>query len=150
MKAIPKHSFSWHFTLMDGPRTLAQLDTSWWREKGTLTIEGVEHRAYRESLMGHFVLESGGATVARATKPSVFQRKFVIMHNGVQYTLRSQSPFRRSFAVLQGDTKIGSIAPEGVFTRKADVDLPKDLPLRLKAFILWLTVLLWKRDAQGD
>jgi hypothetical protein len=150
MRAIPKHAFSWEFTMTDGGRTLARLETSWWREKGTLTVEGVEHRAYRESLFGDFVLESGGATVARATKPSAFQRKFVITHNGVEYTLRSHSPFRRSFVVLQGDRAIGSIAPDGVFSRKADVDLPDDLSLPLKAFILWLTVLLWKRDAQAD
>jgi hypothetical protein len=30
-----------------------------------------------------------------------------------------------------------------------NIDLPENLPLPVRAFVIWLTVLLWKREAQA-
>jgi hypothetical protein len=151
MKAIPHSVFSWNFTIADGPRTLARLETSPWREKGALTIAGVVYRAYREGFMaGDFIVESDGTELARATKPSAFRRSFVITHDGMEYTLTARSAFRREFVLLQGERRIGSISPDGLFTRKANVDLPDIMPLPLKAFVVWLAILLWRRQTQNS
>ena len=64
---IPKAWYSWDFSVLDGDRQLAFMDLSSWREKGILTIDGVEHRVYREGAMsGDFVLERDGTVLARA------------------------------------------------------------------------------------
>ena len=34
-------------------------------------------------------------------------------------------------------------------TRRALVDLPPDLPLPVRVFVIWLTVILWKRQAEA-
>jgi hypothetical protein len=37
-----------------------------------------------------------------------------------------------------------------VWTREATADLPRDWPMPIKAFVIWLVIVLWKRDAQSS
>ena len=97
-------------------------------------------------MSGAFILESTAGVVARATKPSSLRRVLIVEHWGCQDTLRAASALRREFILLDGSTRIGSLSPEGIFTRRADVDLPSGLPLTVRVFIIWLTVMLWKHD----
>jgi hypothetical protein len=120
---------------------------STWRERGVITIADVEHHVFRESLVGDFVIERGGGVLARATKPSVFTNTMIVKHDGREYTLRKQSVWKRAFVLLEGERQIGSITPTGMWTRHATVDLPRQWPLHLQAFVMWLTLLLWKREA---
>jgi len=143
----PRRWYSWDFTLTSGDRTLAQLDLSW-REKGVVTIGDFEHRVYREGMVGgDFVIERGGEVLARASKPSVFRHTIVITHDGRQYTLRRKSFWKRAFVLLEGDTTIGSLSPNSWLGRDATVHLPNDWPLAVKTFVVWLAIILWKRDA---
>ena len=150
LRATPKQWCSWNFAVTEGSQALANIDISWWREKGVLTVHGVDYRVYRERMMsGDFILEAAGSVVARAAKPSAFHRSFTIVHEGKRYTLRAKSVFRRGFVLLDGDREIGSLSPEGIFTRRATVDLPQALPLPVKVFIIWLAVILWKRSSDA-
>jgi hypothetical protein len=150
LRAIPKRWFSWDFTVIEGSRPVADIDLSWWREKGVLTVDGVTYSVSREGLMsGEFTLESGGSVLARAEKPSAFRRTFVIRHRDRHYTLKAKSAFRRSFVLLQGDREVGFLTPDGLFTRSASVHLPEDLPLAVHVFITWLAIILWKRESDA-
>jgi hypothetical protein len=150
LKAVPKSWFSWDFTVMDESRPVAEIDVSRWREKGLLTVEGATYQVYREGLMsGAFVLESAGSALARAEKPSAFHRSFIIEHAGKRYTLRARSAFGREFLLLDGAKEIGSLSPEGFFTRRARANLPELLPLPVRIFILWLAFILWKRESDS-
>ena len=150
LTAVPTRWFSWEFTVNDGPRTVATIDVSWWLEQGTLTVAGIEHRVYREGLLsGSFILEAAGSVVARATKPSAFRRAFAIDHGGRRYALQATAMLRRRMELLDGNRAIGSLSPQGVFTRRADVDLPTDLPLAVRVFVIWLAVILWKRESDS-
>jgi hypothetical protein len=145
---IPKRWASWDFTIMDGPRVVAEIDTSWWRERGELAVDGVRYRVYREGMAsGDFIIEGAGSVVARAEKPSAFRRAFTIKAADKRYTLRAKDAFRRTFVLLEGDREIGSLSLAGFFTRRVAVDLPAQLSLPLRMFIVWLSVVLWKRDA---
>jgi hypothetical protein len=147
LKVIPK-AFSWTFSVMDGSEPVAHAaDRSWWSDKGELTVQGITYTARREGVMsGRFVLESTAGVLARATKPSALRRSLIVEHSGRQYTLRATSALRREFVLLDGSTRIGSISPEGIFTRRAAVDLPPALPLTVRVFIVWLTLMLWKHE----
>ena len=147
LKMIPKR-FSWSFSLMDGSEPVARsVDRSWWSDKGELTVQGVTYTARREGVMrSAFVLESTAGVLARATKPSFLRRSLIVEHSGRQYTLRAASAFRRGFVLLDGSTRIGSLSPEGFFTRRAAVDLPQALPLTVRVFIVWLAAMLWKHE----
>jgi len=147
MKLIPKSWLSWDFTAFDGSHAVADFDISSWREKATLTVQSDEYSVYREGMMsGDFILQSvAGLEWARAEKPSAFRRCFVIRHAGNSYTLRATS--MRQFTLFDDSREIGSISPDGFFTRRATVDLPDALPLPVRMFITWLAIILWKRDA---
>jgi hypothetical protein len=147
MQVVPTHWYSWDVTVTDESRPVADITLSWWREKGELTIDGATYPLYREApISGDFVLEHAGRVLARAEKPSVFRREFVIRHADREYSLRRESMFRRAFVLLDGSQQVGSIAPNSAFTRKAAADLPHDLPLPVRMFIVWLTVISWRRE----
>lgn len=144
---VPRHWYSWDYRVTDASRPVADIALSWWREKGAMTIDGATYQVSREAVMsGDFVLERAGSVLARAEKPSVFRRAFVIRHAGREYTLRPRALFRRAFILMDGSRQVGSIAPTGAFTRKAAADLPHDLPLPVRMFIVWLTVISWRRE----
>lgn len=52
--------------------------------------------------------------------------------------------------MFEGETEIGRVSPQGILSRRAEVDLPDAWPLPLKIFIVWLAVLLWKRDSDSS
>jgi hypothetical protein len=146
----PHNWFSWNFSLFDGERTLAEVNLSSWRERGTLMVEGVEYNVYRESPLGEFLLQRSGSVLARAEKPSMFVRSFLIKYQQKPYTLRAESAFRRAFVLLDGEREIGSIVPKGVFTRNSVVTLPDEWPLPIQSFAIWLTLVHWRRDASSN
>jgi hypothetical protein len=50
---------------------------------------------------------------------------------------------------MDGERQIGSISPESVWTRRSAADLPSDWPVPIKSFVIWLVILLWKRNANS-
>ena len=148
LTAIPKAWFSWDFTVLEGAQPVADIDVSWWRESGSLRVQGTSYQVYREGVMsGAFILESAGTVLARAEKPSAFRRLFLLEHAGRQYTLRSA--FWGRFLLSDDSREIGSLSRESIFMRRARVDLPEDLPLSVRIFIVWLAVIMWKRDSDS-
>ncbi len=151
LRAIPRHWFSWNYRIFEESQHVADIDVSWWCEKGLLTVQGDAYQVYREGpKRGAFILESSGTVLARAEKPSVFLRCFFFEHKGRFYTLRASSAFRREFILLDGAETIGFLSPEGIFTNRASVDLPETLPLAVRVFIVWLTVILWRRESDSN
>jgi hypothetical protein len=147
LQVVPTHWFSSDFTVQQAAKRVVDADVSSWRESSVLTIEGVRYEAYREGWMsGLFVLEQNGRIVARAEKPSAFCRKYLLRYADQEYRLDAASAFGRKFVLLQGSRQIGSIARASWCTREAMADLPDTLPLHLRAFIIWLTMMQWRRD----
>ena len=149
LTVAPKHWYSWEFTLAAGDRVVADIDISSWRERGRLQVNGRAYRVYRDGMMGPFILDADGVEVARAAKPSAFHRAFVLRHEGRELELRAANALRRQFLLLDGGTEVGVIDPQSVWTRSADVEFRIPLPEAVQAFIVWLTLLLWKRESDG-
>jgi hypothetical protein len=151
LAARPKSRFSWDFEVLDGSRVVADIDMTFWRRKGTLTVEGAPFRAYREGLMsGPFLLEDpAGTVVARAEKPNALFRSFDLEHAGRRLNLRAHTAFGRAFVLEEGGRPVGTIAPDRFWTRRTTARLPDDLPLPVRAFILWLVFVLWRREADS-
>jgi hypothetical protein len=151
LELVPLGWFSWDFSIFQNGSPIGQIRiSSSWREKGVLAVGGSSYNVYRERLMsGQFILELNGTQLARAEKPSALRSSFTVQHEGKTYILKVESAFRQSFLLLENDRQIGSISPVSMFTRKARVDLPEELPLPIKVFLLWLTVILWKRNFEG-
>ena len=146
----PRRWYSWDFAILEGSREVADMDLSAWREKATLTIDGVEYRVSREGLVsGDFLLERGGTVLARATKPSAFWNTFIIHYMGREYTLRKASMWRRTFILDDQGHEIGRIVPHSMWRRDGTATLPPDWPLPVRAFVVWLVIILWKREADS-
>jgi hypothetical protein len=150
LTAIPKGWFSKNYRVMDGALQVAEIDMSWWREEGRLEVEGATYKAYREKLMsGAFILEAAGTALARAEKPGALHRRFLIEYGDRKYVFQAKSVWGREFILFDGQNEIGSVAPEGLLTRRAAVNLPDGLALPVKVFILWLAIILWERESDS-
>jgi hypothetical protein len=150
LTVVRTHWFSRGLTVSDGSRVVATIDMARWRERGVLTVQGVTCRLFRERPRGgDFILESSGTTLARARKPSAFRRTFIIDHAGRRYVLRARAAFRRAFVLVEGDREVGSVSPASLFARGASAELPVEMPLPVKAFLIWLVVISWRRAARA-
>ena len=150
LRIVPARWFSWDFNVSQGLHPVADIDISWWRERGQVTVQGTPFRVSRQGMLsGDFLLESDRGVVARATKPSVLRRSFDVQHESKTYTLQAQSALRRSFVLLEGGREVGNISPDGFWTRRASATLPSDMPLPVQVFLIWLAVLLWKRESDS-
>jgi hypothetical protein len=148
MTMVPRRWYSWDFTVMSGDRTVASLDFSSWRERAEIVIGDVTYHVFREGVCsGDFKLERAGNELARASKPSAFRHTLIVHYNGRDYTLRKESLWRRTFVLMDGERAIGVISPESPWTRRSKTDLPAEWPAPVKAFVIWLVIMLWKRDA---
>ncbi len=147
----PQKWYSWHFKVMDGETEVAVINMSHWRERGTLQIKGVALKVYRKGwLKGTYALTVDGIELARAEKPGIFRRTILIHHAQNHYTLTAVSVFRRKMLLMQGDKVIGTLAPRGAFSRRMVAKLPDTLSEPLRVFVIWLTLILWKREYDGS
>jgi hypothetical protein len=127
-----------------GEGNLVRQRPRFFADKGELRVQGVIYTARREK--SSYVLELAGHVLARAERLRKWPRELVIEHSGRRYTLRAKSVFRRDFQLFDDSTQIGFVSPEGLFTRKAAVELPRTLPLFLQVFVIWLAMTLWKHE----
>ena len=150
LKAIPRKWWSWTFSVFNDGREIAELSFACLREGGGLRFCDSIYRIYRQGMFsGSFILETNGQITAYAEKPSVLHRSFTVHHAGKTYILEAESAFRRKFVLRNADSVTGSISPEKACARDARIDLPTELPLPVRLFMVWLTLLLWKRDADS-
>jgi hypothetical protein len=146
-----KRWFVWDFAVRDDRgQEVGQVRLSAWRERGYVVAGGLEYRISRERAVGtSFVLEGAGSALARAEKRSAFRRAFAIAHGGNEYTLRARSAWRREMVLFDDEVEIGGVAPERAWGRRARADLPQGLPLEFKLFVVWLALVLWKRQERA-
>ena len=136
MLTVVSNAWSYTFSVTDGTESVAQaVDLSFWGDKGELRIKDDIYTARRDK--SSYLLETAARVLARAEQPRNTDRR---------YTLRAKSALRRQFLLLEGSRQIGSLSPEGMFTRKTAVELPKAIPLFLQVFIIWLAMTLWKHE----
>ncbi len=147
---VAKHWFSWDFWLQEpSGNAVAEVRLSSWRERGSVLVDGVTYRIRRDGLLGPFVMEApDGAVVGTAVKRGVFRAAFVLGEREPIYRLQAMGFLRKRYGVFREDgSQIGSIVPGMWFRRRADVELAADVPETLRAFLVWLSCLLWKRAA---
>jgi hypothetical protein len=151
LKAVPKGWFTTKFVLVDYAKPVGLIAMAWGSESATIRIGSETYRTYRQGFMsGLFLLESAnGGIFATADKPSAFVRSFQLTFDGQTFALEAESAFFRKFILRDRGEVIGSIYPNGIFTRASTIDLPESFPLPLRAFMFWLVALLWKRASDS-
>jgi hypothetical protein len=151
LRAVPKYWFSSDFIVKDSTsKSVGEVRLSSWRERGAVKIGEMEYAVARQGILGDYVFERQGSILARAEKPNALRNMFIMKHDGKQYVLKRRSFMFRELVLYEGEHEAGRITPEGPFTRRALVQLPEQLPLAMKLFIICLAMLLWRRDQHSS
>jgi hypothetical protein len=150
IEAIPTDFFSTNFRLEQENKLVGELDPSMWRCKATLELEEGTYNLYREKFLGgDYLLERNGNVVARATKISVLRDKYAVQFGNRTIELKKLRWTSRKFGLFEDERQIGTIYPRGVFTKRANIDVPGEWPMASRVFIFWLVFLAWKRESQA-
>lgn len=148
LHALPTSWFSSSFQITRDGEEVGHLVLTRLRETATFTVNDVEFKFYREGLVsGDFVLDFQGSAIAVAQKPSAFRQRFTVSFKEHDYVLAAASAMGRAFVLRAGEEEVGHIRPFNMLSRKAEVDLPDEVPLPVQAFCLWLVLVLWQRAA---
>lgn len=118
---------------------------------GPSTASPIGGQTYRLRRVGvlreRFTLEpavAGALAVASATQRDPLRREFTVEVGARRLTLRSASLLRSDYLLLDGAQTIGTLHPVGALRQSVEADLPDDLPLEARVFIVWVVLLLWR------
>ncbi len=147
LTGIPKSWITWDYELRDKSTLVATLYLDWMVERARCTIFGRSWDLGRESwYSGAFFVKQAGRVAASAAKPNSLLRSFQVKFDAKVYRWEAESAFVRAFRLLDGEQVIGSMRPENVFTRRATIELPDEFSAERKAFLVWLALLMWRRQ----
>lgn len=151
LRAKPKGIFSKKFRLSAGEADVGELRISQLREKAQAVIHDRQLSLYRDGVFkGPFVLESEGTRIAEALKPSVFRNAFEVRFGSVMCEFKKKGFFRASFELELDGRVIGRVERESIWRRTVRADIPDDWPDALQVFIVWLALVIWRREAAAS
>ncbi|HYC77367.1 MAG TPA: hypothetical protein VEI02_07045 [Planctomycetota bacterium] len=143
--------FSWAFKLQDGGRDVAVVKPAWFSERAEATADGAPLRFEREGWRGRFVARGPTGEIASATKRSAWTRDFDVHVGKRVFELRPAGAFSRAFRLLdERGADAGGVRPRGWFGIRSEVTAPPELPPAARAFIAWLAMLMWRRQAASS
>lgn len=118
-----------------------------WRERGTLTIDGVEYDVVKQDWMrGRWSLQREEEELLRAEKRLSFKRIIDIHHADHQnFVLQLTSQWSRTMQLDHHDKTVARITPKFMSGAAFIETLDDNLDFTLLAFAFWLTVMLWRR-----
>jgi hypothetical protein len=147
MTATPKSWLSREYDVRDvNAQLVGEIFVSSWRAAGTIRTGETEYGVSRQgALFGAIVQTGPSGEVARAARQGVLSRAFEVEFGGRVVVLRSSSLWFREMRLSENGQVVGTAVPEGVFSRRAQLDLPESLPIELRLFIAWLALYVWSR-----
>jgi hypothetical protein len=149
LSAFPIGWCSWSFQIEDHVRAVATIDMAWVRERANVRIGDENYKLGRYAFVrGTFELRHDGVRVAKATKRALV-RSFDVEAAGRRFELSAISMFGRTMGLYENGELIGKMAPFGIWSCRANVYFPDDLPLEVRVFLIWLVLILWRRAASS-
>ncbi|MFC1661571.1 hypothetical protein ACFL3S_08995 [Gemmatimonadota bacterium] len=145
MVARPRRWFSSDYRILEGDREVTHLHLRLLRDRGVFEVEGKEYRIDVEGFfLGRFELLDGTTVLARAERK---KRKIEVRTGGHRITLEPRGWLARSFDVRITTGSLGSICSLGWAGFSAEADLPAELALPLRVFLVYLVLVTWRRRA---
>jgi hypothetical protein len=146
LTVIPRGAFKNGFDLVDGSgRTVGGFDGSAWREGGRIAI-GDESWDFRKQRSKRFELAGPQGTYATAQQTSMWSTKWHVAVGDQLFELAKRSWLSSDYEVSVGDRVVGSVDKKGVFSSKAQVSLPADMPPPVQVFVIAVVMTQWRRD----
>ena len=116
------------------------------REGCTFEVDGEQYRVAREGRKA-FVLTGPWGEAARAERAG--SRTWTISSLHVPLELVRTSIWKETWEVRRFGEPVGTLSKDGAFKNTSTADLPDDLPLPLRLFIVCLVETLWERSRQA-
>ena len=136
------------YTLTRGGAEIGRIDFGGIRQPASIVIGDATFHPVRDGVLRKaFHLERDGARLASAAPAGATFRRFTVQAGARTYTLAVTSWLGRSFTLSEDGAPIGTIGRTGFFTAKCKAELPDDLPLEVQAFLIWLVLITWRRQA---
>ena len=110
-------------------------------------VDGATYRVTRDGRKA-FKLTGPNGDEARAER--VRGRTWTISSLFVPLELVRGSIWKDTWEVRRFGEPVGTLAKDGAFKRTSTADLPDDLPLPLRLFVLCVVETLWERSRQSD
>lgn len=148
LKAEPTGWASWNalITSEDGPIT--ELRISAWKGRGSFQLDGQDFTIEPIGFWLHnAVLQRGGTVIARAQKPALMRRFWVISSAGHRLEMESTSWTGREYVLRLADREVGRITREGMTGRKISLDFPNEVPEVIQVFLTYICLSQAKREA---
>jgi len=146
--ASPTGWLSRRYLVTDGQRSVGEVTFGAWRTQGGILCEGRRLSIRRQGFWcSKYRLEEKGVLVAAALGRGAFRTGMYLARGDEEYDLAPRSWFSRDWELSQRSRSHGLIAPQGVFSRRANLALDEELPLDLRLFAFWLVALAWHRSA---
>jgi len=153
LRAEPSSWFSWNYDVRDGGQAVCTLSNRFGRSAGSFDLAGSRFAIHREPRWGDFVLTGATGEIARAKKTSMVTFHFRVSVNGAAYDFDADSMFSRNFPLRhegsRGGRELGAVRSERFFSRTALAELPETIPPDLQIFLIWLVLLIWRRQSDG-
>ena len=148
MEAEPTGWASWNTLIKSDGFPITELKVSAWKNRGSFQLDGLGFTIEPQGFwLQNAVLKRGGAVVARAEKPALLRRHFVVTSAGHRMELESRSWTGREYALLMGNQEVGTISREGMMGRKVTLRFPDDVPEVLQVFLAYIVLCQAKREA---
>jgi hypothetical protein len=150
IRAIPRGWLSSHFKIFENDNEITELD---FKNVGQQVSVEIQDDTYefkpRENhpSPGSYVIESGNSALAFAESVEKIEA-FSFVSGEKEYLLRKDSKWARKFVLLENEEEVGAIYPKKKFSSTAEAELPDDIPLPVRVFMLWLVVSFWKKDEE--
>jgi hypothetical protein len=145
---LPRKWYSSDYRVLRGEVELTSFKFLSGPERSFFSLTGNSYLAHKEKWNSpNFFLDEGETRIALAKKPSWSSKTFHLEHQGRPYTLKAES---KRFVLSCDQKEVGSIAKTGWFSRNGTADLPDDLPLSINLFLIWLALLMWKRESDDS
>jgi hypothetical protein len=145
----PKGLFAMrHYALSREGAEIGRIDFGGIRQPAAIVVGGATFHPVRDGVVRTaYHLDGNGARLASAAAAGASFRRFTVQAGERTFTLAVASWLGRSFALAENGATVGTIARTGFFTSKCAADLPGDLPLGVQAFLIWLVLITWRRQA---
>jgi hypothetical protein len=150
LEVEPTGAFNWELRVSAGGRELAMIVLRRFRDRGSFTLQGVEHTLVAQGfLQRSFDLERGGVRVARAEARGIFRPTFAVTAGDRVLTMRQKGFLGFTYVVEHNRTPLGMIRRLGVFSRRAVAELDDRIDPATRIFLICLTQIQWRRQARN-
>ena len=148
LEAEPTGWASWNVLIKSDGAPITELKISAWKSRGSFQLDGQDFTIEPIGFwLQNAILQRGGTVIAKAEKPGLMRRRFVITSAGHRMEMESRSWTGREYALLMGHQEVGRITREGMLGRRTSLQFPDEVPEVIQVFLTYIVLCQAKREA---